>query len=82
MDTNKEERDMSNTSCDVLANRFAEKAANGLKDVKFYLQSREEAGAEEVCHEVNLLYTTMEKGKPEPLDFGDFHWHEVHSPKG
>lgn len=67
---------MSNTSCSVLASSFAEKAANGLIDIKFYLQNRDEAGVEDVCMEVNGLYGAVTAGRAEPLNLGDFSWRE------
>lgn len=61
-------------ACQDLANRFKTKAAAGLLDVKFYIQNREEAGPEEVCHEVVGLYEAIDAGKAEALDLGDFDW--------
>jgi hypothetical protein len=67
----------NNDHCSDLANRFAEKAANGLKDVKFYLQNGDDAGAAEVCAEVNRLYAAMkDPTKVRPLKFGDLRWRE------
>lgn len=60
--------------CDVLAARFAKKAEAGLLDVKFFLQNREEAGAEEVCQEVNALYDAVDNNHAKPLDLGDLSW--------
>lgn len=60
--------------CELLADRFTKKAAAGLLDVKFFLQNREEAGAEEVCQEVNALYQAVDDNKAKPLDLGDFSW--------
>jgi hypothetical protein len=69
---------MSNKSpCDVLAERFASKAQSGLKDVKFYLQNREEAGPEEICMEVENLYAAIDAKKFKALDLGDLSWKEV-----
>jgi hypothetical protein len=63
--------------CDVLADRFKAKAASGLKDVKFYLQGREESGPEEICMEVESLYAAIDAGEVTPLDLGDLDWKEV-----
>ncbi|MDE2013605.1 MAG: hypothetical protein KGJ75_11825 [Alphaproteobacteria bacterium] len=70
---------MSNTPCDVLAERFEKKAADGLIDVKFFLQSHDGMvlDKEEVCAEVNRLYDAVEAGKAKPLDFGDLRWREA-----
>ena len=65
---------MSDKSCEQLANRFAEKAAKGLRDVKFYLQNSDDAGTAEVCAEVNRLYAAMDAGKVKPLKFNDLRW--------
>lgn len=68
---------MSTTQCNALAIRFADKAANGLRDVKFYLQNRDEAGVEDVCSEVNRLYDAVAAGQAAALNMGDFSWREV-----
>ena len=66
--------------CDVLADRFAKKAAAGLLDVKFYFQNRDEAGEEEACAEVNRLYDAIDDGKARPLDLGDLSWRDAPQP--
>ena len=62
---------------DVLANRFAAKARDGLRDVKFFFQNRDEAGPEEVCLEVNRLYDAVDAGKATRLDLGDLNWRDA-----
>jgi hypothetical protein len=54
-----------------LADRFREKAAAGLRDVKFYVRNPTEAIAETVCKEVNALYDAVAGGKCASLDLGD-----------
>jgi hypothetical protein len=77
-DCERKERDMTEKNhCDLLAERFKAKAASGLKDVKFYLQNRDEIGPEEVCMEVERLYAAIDAGKFESLNLGDFKWKEV-----
>jgi hypothetical protein len=70
---------MSKTPCDVLAERFEKKAADGLIDVKFFLQSHNGVALdkERVCGEVNRLYDAMEAGKFEPLNFNDLRWQDA-----
>jgi len=68
---------MENNQCQELAIRFEEKAARGLRDVKFFLHNIEDVETEEVCREVNRLYAAMDAGKFEPLDFGDLAWREA-----
>jgi hypothetical protein len=58
----------------VLAERFAKRAAAGLKDVKFCLQNVDDVQVAEVHEEVNRLYAAIEAGKVEPLKFGDLRW--------
>lgn len=77
VDQPEEERVMENTQCQELAIRFEQKAARGLRDVKFFLHNIEDVETEEVCHEVNRLYAAMEAGDFERLDFGDLAWKEV-----
>lgn len=75
----RKERVMSNkNSCDILAERFAKKAASGLRDVKFFLQNSDDAGAAEVCEEVNRLYDAMEDpSRVKPLKFNDLRWNDA-----
>lgn len=61
-------------ACDAVAARYAEKQANGLVDVKFLFQNREEATTEMACEELEALHQAIEDGKSEPLDFGDLSW--------
>ena len=58
----------------VLAERFAKRAAAGLKDVKFCLQNIDDVQPAVVHEEVNRLYAAMEDGKVEPLKFNDLRW--------
>lgn len=60
----------------VLAERFAKRAAAGLKDVKFCLQNTDAAQASDVYEEVNRLYEAIDAGKVKPLKFGDLRWTE------
>ncbi len=55
--------------CDRLADRFREKAAGGLIDVKFYLRNTQEAADEQICHEVNRLYDAVGRGEFKKLGF-------------
>lgn len=65
---------MDNGACQELAELFNKKAASGLRDVKFYLQTRDDAEVESVCKEVLDLYRAMDAKAFEPLDFGDLRW--------
>ena len=70
---------MSNNKNDpgaVLAERFAKRAAAGLKDVKFCLQNIDDAQAADVYEEVNRLYEVVEAGNAKPLKFNDLRWSE------
>ena len=55
----------------LLADRFARKAAEGLVDVKFFLKGAAEATTDEVYEEVNCLYEAFERGDCRSLAFGD-----------
>lgn len=66
--------------CAKLAGLFEAKRAQGLLDVRFFLQNLEESAAEDICKEVNALYAADEAGQWEPLVFGDLAWRE--SPTG
>ena len=57
--------------CKKLADRFEEKAAEGLLDVKFFVRNADEAMSETVCREVNRLYDAVARGDAEALDFMD-----------
>jgi hypothetical protein len=59
--------------CDRLSQRFAQKRAEGLVDVKFFVRNHDEATVESVCREVNRLYDAVELGEAEDLDFKDSH---------
>lgn len=64
------------TACETLAARFKKKQREGLLDVKFFLQNREEAVAEGVCGELLSFYEAIDAGKAKLLDFGDLSWRE------
>lgn len=56
----------------TLAARFdTMTAANGLTDVKFFLRNSGEATTEQVCGEVNAMYSALDRGEFRQLDFGD-----------
>ncbi len=59
------------TECTTLATRFEKMAAGGLRDVKFFVRTSDEATAESLCREVNLLYDAVDRGEESPLDFKD-----------
>jgi hypothetical protein len=61
----------STSHCDELAARFEKMAAEGLRDVKFFVRNGEEATAEVLCNEVNRLYAAVERGEHTILDFKD-----------
>lgn len=63
-------------ACDVVAERYKAKLAEGLVDVKFLFQNKEEATVELACAELEALHQTVESGKFEELDFGDLNWKE------
>ena len=67
---------MNNIECQNLAGLVQNKVHEGLKDMKFFLGS-DDAGTEEVCQEVNRLYSAIDQGKFKDLDFGDLRWREV-----
>ena len=56
--------------CDRLAQRFREKTAGGLIDVKFHLRNIQEASDEQICHEVNRLYDSVARGEFKRLGEG------------
>ncbi|ESY63131.1 MULTISPECIES: hypothetical protein [Mesorhizobium] len=61
----------SMSECQTLAARFERMAADGLRDVKFFVRNADEATHEDVCQEVNRLYEAVERGDATPLDFKD-----------
>jgi hypothetical protein len=61
---------MEKTECQKLADRFDRMASEGLVDVKFYVAGKEVV-TEQVCREVNRLYSALERNEAADLDFKD-----------
>ncbi len=61
----------NHSECTTLATRFEKMAASGLRDVRFFVRTSDEATAETLCGEVNLLYDAVDRGEESPLDFKD-----------
>lgn len=61
-------------ACDVVAARYNAKKEQGLVDVKFLFQNREEATVEEACAELEALNQAVDAGRHAVLDFGDLDW--------
>lgn len=61
------------TECEALVERYKQKQAQGLIDVKFFVRNAEEALKEEICEEVNRLDDAIEEGNCVPLVFNDRH---------
>lgn len=61
-------------ACDVVAARYDAKRAQGLVDVKFLFQNKEEATVEEACAELEALNQAVDAGRHVALDFGDLDW--------
>ena len=59
------------SECNELAVRFGKMADDGLVDVKFFLDTSDEATKEVVCGEVNRLFEAVEAGEVYDLDFKD-----------
>lgn len=57
--------------CNELASRFDRMATEGLVDVKFFLDTSDEASKSVVCGEVNRLFEAVEAGDAYILDFKD-----------
>lgn len=62
---------MQTPQTDRLAQRLADRAADGLVDVRFCLANRREASSDLVCAEANALYAALDAGNYAPLDFAD-----------
>lgn len=58
------------TERDRLADRFLSREANGLLDVRFDLAPGA-TSLEKVCKELNALYSAVDAGHEQALDFGD-----------
>ena len=55
-----------------LSRRYAkQKEEEGLVDVKYYLRNTDDAVTEQVCHDVNKLYESVENGGAVELNFKD-----------
>ena len=62
----------NHTRCDELSTRFQNMADNdGLVDVKFFLDTSDEATANVVCEEVTRLFSAMNADEYYDLDFKD-----------
>jgi hypothetical protein len=57
--------------CDDLAHRFEKMSSEGLLDVKFFLDTSDEATQSVVCAEVNLLFAAIDASEHYALDFRD-----------
>ncbi len=57
--------------CDELSARFGQMASEGLLDVKFFLDTSDEATKTVVCTEVNRLFAAVDAGEHYALDFKD-----------
>lgn len=57
-----------------LADLYREKQEQGLIDVKFLIQNREEASETEAFAELLALNEAIKNGEARPLDFGDLAW--------
>ena len=57
--------------CDELSARFGRMADEGLLDVKFFLDTSDEATKTVVCTEVNRLFDAVDSGLHYSLDFKD-----------
>lgn len=61
----------TNTACEALAERYDAKRKQGLKDVKFLLQNREEASFAEACDDLLAFDKAIDDKKTKVSDFGD-----------
>ncbi len=61
-------------ACDAVATRYSQKQSDGLVDVKFLFQNKEEATVDDACAELEALHVAIRDGKSEALDFGDLSW--------
>jgi hypothetical protein len=62
----------NNAASDVLAGRYTQmKVDSGLVDVKFLLRNTAEATTEQVCREVEAMYSAFDRGEYKKLDFND-----------
>lgn len=62
---------VTTTAKQLLADRFERKTAEGLVDVKFYLNGVAEATTDEMYEDANDLYAAFERGDYRPLVFND-----------
>jgi hypothetical protein len=65
---------VDHSACDDVAAIYAQKRENGLKDVKFLFQNRNEASLTEACSELLAFNQGMVDGSAKALDFGDLDW--------
>ena len=65
------------SACDLVAARYDQKRQNGLVDVKFLFQSRDEVSLTEACEELLAINEAVEAGNAAELDFGDLNWRDV-----
>ena len=60
---------MIDTACKPLAEHFAERRAEGLVDIKFYVHASTGATVEKACAEAQTLFAARESAQP--FVFGD-----------
>tara|TARA_R110002124_G_scaffold26676_3_gene95899 strand:- start:2240 stop:2623 length:384 start_codon:yes stop_codon:yes gene_type:complete len=63
-------------ACGAVAARYAKKLEDGLVDVKFLFQNKEEATLELACEELEALHVAITEGRSTDLNFGDLAWKE------
>lgn len=61
-------------ACEDLAAVYEEKRNNGLIDVKFFFQNRNETSLEQACSELMVLNQKIASGEVKQKDFGDLRW--------
>jgi hypothetical protein len=62
---------MTKSSCETLQERFAELEGRGLVDVKFYAKNVEEAATDQLCAEVESIFSAYDQKEFEVLEFND-----------
>jgi hypothetical protein len=58
-------------ACKPLSDHLAEKRANGLVDIKFYVHNHSEASVALVCAEAVALFDAVKDGAAEDFEFSD-----------
>ena len=62
---------MTDPTCQPLSDHLAERKANGLVDIKFFLKDEANPTVHSACAEAGALFDAIERGRVKPFEFRD-----------